>query len=85
MKMQGAAREKGDLTHTPKYRAGEKGVEGGSKTREGAAMQLETVAALKHGSTTATARKDVGHDVSALGHFCALSHSPTRMTKISQE
>ena len=50
MKMQGAAREKGDLTHTPKYRAGEKGVEGGSKNREGAAMQLETVAALKHGS-----------------------------------
>ena len=35
MKMQGAAREKGDLTHTPKYRAGEKGVEGGSKNQRG--------------------------------------------------
>ena len=50
MKMQGAAREKGDLNHTPIYQAGEKGVEGGSKTREGATMQLETVAALMHGS-----------------------------------
>ena len=50
MKMQGAAREKGDLNHTPIYQAGEKGVVGGSKTREGATMQLETVAALMHGS-----------------------------------
>ena len=40
--MQGAAREKGDLIRTPKHQADEKGVEGGSKTREGAAMQLET-------------------------------------------
>ena len=34
-KMQGlgAAREEGDLVHTPKYRAGEKGVEGGSKNQ----------------------------------------------------
>ena len=39
------AREKGDLIHTPKHRAGEKGVEGRSKTREGAAMQLETATA----------------------------------------
>ena len=35
MKMQGAAREKGDLTHTSKHRAGEKGVEGGSKNHRG--------------------------------------------------
>ena len=40
--MQGAAREKGDPIHPSKHRAGEKGVEGGSKTREGATMQLET-------------------------------------------
>ena len=39
-KMQGAVREKSDLIHTSKYRAGEKG--SGSKTREGTAMQLET-------------------------------------------
>ena len=52
-KMQGAAREKGDLIHTPKYWAGkntEKGVEGGSKNREGTTMQLETAPASMHGS-----------------------------------
>ena len=38
-KMHGAAREKSDLILTPEHQAGEKRVEGGSKTKEGAAMQ----------------------------------------------
>ena len=38
-KVHGAVREKGDLILTPEHRAGEKGVEGGSKTKEGATMQ----------------------------------------------
>ena len=45
--MQGAAREKGDLIHTvtPKHRAGEKGVKGGSKT-----VRLETARVPINGS-----------------------------------
>ena len=49
-KMQGAARGKGDLNHTPKHRAGEKREWRVGQKPEGAMVQLETATALKNGS-----------------------------------